>query len=75
MDDPHRFEFGDAQPDSSNSMISGLNQGAQGINRITRNFNFFSFVDRKFEFIFVEPTDEMNINGILSTSVTGSYLQ
>ncbi len=36
---------------------------------------FFSVVNRKFEFIFVEPTDEMNINGILSTSVTGSYLQ
>jgi hypothetical protein len=41
MDDPHRFEFGDAQPGSSNSMIFGSNQGAQGINRITRNFNFF----------------------------------
>jgi len=42
MDDPDRFEFGDAQPGSSNSMIFGSNQGAQGINRITRNFNFFS---------------------------------
>jgi hypothetical protein len=35
----------------------------------------FLFVNAKFEFIFVDPMDEMNIDEILSNSVSGSYRQ